>query len=47
MTPTSAEAGNTYPVTVTLTDTFDSSTYTMSITVSNNRPPSFSPILSD
>jgi hypothetical protein len=47
MTPTSAESGNTYPLTITLNDTFDTSTYTMSITVSNNLPPSFSPILSD
>ena len=47
MTPTSAESGKTFSVTVTLTDTFASSTYTISITVSTNLAPSFSPILSD
>jgi hypothetical protein len=46
MSPTTSEAG-IFTVTVTLTDTFASSTYTMSITVSANLAPSFSPILSN
>ncbi len=46
MSPTSTEAG-TYTVTVTLSDTFASTDYSMSITVSANLAPSFSPILVD
>ncbi len=46
MSPTSTEAG-TFTVIVTLSDTFSSTAYSMSITVSANLAPSFSPILVD
>ncbi len=41
MSPTSAESGTTFSVDLILSDSFDSSSYTISITVKSNLQPSF------